>query len=56
MSVDEYIFDKHEQHIRLFLQIKFLNTNDYSNGRYRSPEGHALRILDVFFQWCEQSK
>jgi len=32
MSADEYNFDKHELHIRLFLQTKSLNTMDCSNG------------------------
>jgi hypothetical protein len=32
MSVDECIFDKHDPHIRLFLQKKSLNTMHYSNG------------------------
>ena len=32
MTVDEHIFDKHELHIRLFLQTKSLNTMDYSDG------------------------
>jgi hypothetical protein len=32
MNVHEYIFDKHELHIRLFLQTKSLNTIHYSNG------------------------
>ena len=31
ISVDEYIFDKHELHSRLFLQTKSLNTMGYSN-------------------------
>jgi hypothetical protein len=56
MIVDEYIFDKHEQRILLFLQTKFLNTMDYSNGQYRSPERHALKTLDVFLQKCVWSR
>ena len=32
MGGDEYIFDKNEQHVRLFLQIQFLNITAYNNS------------------------